>query len=289
MDAAFRRFAESCPDSIIVTDARGTVAFVNRAFERLSGYRRKEIVGRPASLLKSGVHSHDFYRRLWRTIVRGGEFRAVFTNRRKDGRRYCEERIVRPLDGDRRHFISYGRDATERAREERKLRHAATHDPLTDLPNRTLFFDRLQQALRQAVRRNEALTVVMLDIDDFRQANTRFGHAGGDALLKAVGGRTAKCLRQSDTVARLGGDEFALLLAGAGREEAALVLSKIILVNAQPIRYGKKSIAVTVSAGASCYPEDALREAPLLKLADLAMYRAKRSGGNRYVFASGGR
>ena len=282
MEPGFLSFAEHCPDAVMVTDAAGTIEYVNAAFERITGYRSAELVGRTPALLKSGTHEADFYRGLWSALKAGREFQAVFVNRRKDGGLYYEEKIIRPLPGGR--FASFGRDATARAREFEKLAHAATHDSLTDLPNRGLFLDRLAQALHQAARRNEPLTVAILDIDRFKDTNTRHGHLGGDAVLQAVAARTRGCIRETDTVARIGGDEFALVLSGAGEAQAAPVLEKIVAANAAPVPFGEDRIQVTVSVGACAGLGDAAGAEDLRRHADAAMYAAKSAGGNCYVF-----
>lgn len=286
MDAAFRRYTQDCPDSVIVTDRKGRIVHVNPACERLTGYACAELVGRTPAVFKGGTHEADFYRQLWATLLAGGEFRAVFCNRKKNGERFYEEKIVRPLhaaSGAVTGYVSFGRDVTERSRELDKLAHAATHDSLTDLPNRRLFLDRLGQALRHAARRNEEFTVAILDIDEFRDTNSAFGHLGGDAVLQAVAARTSGCVREADTVARIGGDEFGLILSGTGKEAAAAVLEKIVACNAVPVEFEGEKLRVTVSAGACAYPSCAANEHDLQKLADLRMYEAKRSGGNRYV------
>ena len=287
MDQGFRRYLEQCPDAVLVTDLQGRIVYANAAFERMTGYASTELEGRSPALLKSGVHEADFYRRLWSALLAGQEFRGLFANRRKDGERYYEDKIVRPLvDGAGRatHFISFGRDATERAREFDRLTHAATHDSLTDLPNRGLFLDRLGQELRNAGRRGEPFTVALLDIDRFRDTNTRYGHLGGDAVLQAVAERTRSCVRDADTVARVGGDEFALILAGTSGRDAASVLAKVVAANAAPVRHGDTEIRATVSVGASSYPEDGQDEKSLRMRADAAMYAAKTAGGSRYAF-----
>jgi diguanylate cyclase (GGDEF)-like protein/PAS domain S-box-containing protein len=287
VDAAFRRYIEQCPDAVLVTDPKGVIVHANAAFERMTGYAAREIAGRTPALLKSGMHEADFYRRLWRTILAGREFRALFANRRRSGEPYFEDKIIRPLfdqAGRITHFVSFGRDATERAREFERLQHAATHDSLTDLPNRSLYLDRLDQALRQAERRREPLTVAVLDIDRFRDTNTRHGHLGGDAVLQAVASRTRACVRQVDTVARIGGDELALLLVGAPEAQAAAVLAKVVAANAAPVPYDGGEIRATVSVGAAGYPGDARDAETLRKHADAAMYQAKALGGDRVLF-----
>lgn len=286
MDAAFRRYTEDCPDSVIVTDRKGRIVHVNPACERVTGYACSELLGRTPAVFKSGTHEADFYRELWATLLAGGEFRAVFCNRRKSGERFYEEKIIRPLhaaSGAVTGYVSFGRDVTERARELEKLAHAATHDSLTDLPNRRLFLDRLGQALRHAARRQEEFTVVILDLDKFSETNDAFGHLAGDAVLQAVAARTNACVRDADTVARIGGDEFGLILSGTGTAAAAQVLEKIVAANHAPVEFEGAAIDVSVSAGACAYPSCAASEHDLQKLADLRMYEAKRSGGNRYV------
>jgi len=272
---------EQWPDAVMLTDAAGRIEYVNRAFERLTGYRRGEVTGRTPAILKSGRQDAASYRRLWSALRRGRPYRGVFVNRRKDGSLFHEEETIRPLRGPHRriaYFLSAGRDVTQRVQELARLRHSATHDPLTGLPNRALFADRLGQALRDAERRKEALAVVMLDLDAFKRINTRFGHVAGDAVLKAVARRTLPCVRAIDTVARIGGDEFALVLPQMrSREACARVLEKIRRANR---RRGR--IAVSVSLGASFYPWDARAAKSLLQRADRALYAAKKAGGNAW-------
>jgi diguanylate cyclase (GGDEF)-like protein/PAS domain S-box-containing protein len=290
VEAAFRHYVEQCPDAVLVTDPAGRIVYVNPAFERMTGYAAGEIAGRTPALLKSGIHEADFYRRLWSTLLAGQEFRALFANRRKSGEPYYEDKIIRPLFDDAghiTHFISYGRDATERAREFDKLLHAATHDSLTDLPNRSLFLDRLGQALSHAARRDEPLSLAIMDIDRFRDTNNRYGHLAGDAVLQAVGARTRGCVRTADTVARIGGDELAILLVGTPESQAARVFAKIVAANAAPLAYEGLEIRPTVSLGAAAYPRHARDGETLRKLADDAMYAAKTAGGNRYLFYQG--
>jgi len=287
MEPAFRRYVEQCPDAVLVTDPAGVIVYANPAFERMTGYASSELAGRTPALLKSGLHEADFYRELWSALLAGQEFRALFANRRKNGEPYYEDKIIRPLrdeQGRVTHFVSYGRDATERAREFEKLTHAATHDSLTDLPNRSLFLDRLGQALRQAARRGEPLTLAILDIDRFRDTNNRHGHLAGDAALQAVAARTRGCLREVDTVARIGGDEFAILLPGAAQDDAARILDKVVAANALPLRFDAGELRTSVSVGAAAFPGDASDGEALRKLADGAMYAAKAGGGNRYAF-----
>jgi diguanylate cyclase (GGDEF)-like protein/PAS domain S-box-containing protein len=287
MEAGLRRYLEQCPDAVLVTDPQGRIVYANPVFERMTGYAADELAGRTPAILKSGMHEADFYRRLWAALLAGQEFRALFANRRRNGEPYYEDKILRPLfDGEGRvtHFVSFGRDATERAQEFERLAHAATHDALTDLPNRSLFLDRLHQALRHAARRGEEVTLAIVDIDRFRDSNTRYGHLGGDAVLQAIAQRTRACLREADTVARIGGDEFAIILPGSGRAQAGGVLGKVVAANDAPVAYAGAGIGTSISVGASSFPDDARESEALRKQADEAMYAAKAAGGNRCVF-----
>jgi diguanylate cyclase (GGDEF)-like protein/PAS domain S-box-containing protein len=280
---------EQWPDALLLTDRSGVIQYVNAAFERLTGYRRREVLGRTPALLKSGRHDAAFYRRMWARLRRGRPFRGIFVNRRKNGALFHEEEVIRPLR-DRRgrvaYFLCAGRDISALVHETQRLRRLATHDALTALPNRTLYADRLAQALREAERRRERVVVAMLDLDDFKRINTRYGHLAGDAVLKEVARRTRRCLRRIDTVARIGGDEFALVLpAVASRAAGGRLLEKIRVANDAAMRYGRHRVALGVSIGASCYPLDGRSEARLRRRADAAMYAAKAAGGNRWRFS----
>ena len=277
------------PDAVMLTSAAGRIEYVNRAFERMTGYRSAEVIGRTPALFKSGSHDAGFYRRLWRALRDGRDYRGVFVNRRKDGSLFHEEESIRALrgtDGRIAYFLCTARDVSARAGEMARLRHSATHDPLTGLPNRALFADRLGQALREAHRRKEAFAVAMLDLDAFKAINTRFGHLAGDAVLKAVATRTLGCVRAIDTVARIGGDELALVLPlMRSRDACAGVLEKIRAANAAPLRYARRKVPVSVSIGTSFYPWDARSELGLRKRADAALFAAKKAGGNGWRFA----
>jgi diguanylate cyclase (GGDEF)-like protein/PAS domain S-box-containing protein len=277
---------ERAPDAAILTDPAGTIEYVNPAFEVLTGYRRDEVIGRTPSIVKSGRQTREFYRGLWSTISRGEEFCGVLVNRRKSGELYHEEKAIRPLfdsQGRITHFLSSGRDISDRIATMERLTHAATHDALTELPNRALFFDRLEQALSRARRGGERFAVALLDIDRFKAVNDSLGQAAGDARLRAVAQRLQRCVREVDTVARLGGDEFVLLLAGAEDEaRTARALHTILRALATPVDLEEGRVRVSASVGACLGGLDIADARGLLRRADEAMYRAKRSGGNGF-------
>jgi len=282
--------AEQAPEATFITDAAGVIEYVNLAFEALTGFSRVEVIGRTPVMLKSGRHDRDFYATLWATILSGRAFRGIVVNRRRNGELYHEEKTIRPYvngAGEVTHFISTGRDVSDRVREVEQLRHAATHDSLTDLPNRNLFLDRLDQALRHAARRGEGFAVAIVDIDRFKAINDGYGHLAGDAVLQAVAFRVQHCVREIDTVARIGGDELALILAGMStRADMEKVIAKVVAACAEPVEFEDRILETAVSIGASLYPQDGVTQEELRRKADRAMYSAKRSGGNRYRFFS---
>lgn len=284
------RLVEQWPDALLLADVRGTIEYVNPAFERLTGYRSADVLGRTPALLKSGRHDAAFYRRFWSRLRRGQAYRGIFVNRAKDGSLFHEEELIRPLraaNGRISHFLCAGRDVSALVQEMQELQRLATHDALTALPNRILFRDRLAQALHQAKRRGEPVVVALLDLDAFKRINTQYGHLAGDAVLRAVARRTQRAVRSVDTVARVGGDELALVLpAVRSRRAAARLLEKIRTANALTVRHGGHRVPISVSIGASMYAGDG-RGAALLRQADGAMYAAKAAGGNCWRFARG--
>ena len=183
------------------------------------------------------------------------------------------------------HFLSTGRDVTRRLQKVDQLKRRATHDLLTNLPNRSLFLDRLGQTVKLAVRRSEGFALAIADIDGFTSVNDTLGRDAGDALLLSVAFQLVQRVRDADTVARLGGDEFGLILADVGnRADAANVFDKIIA--ALPLAVGAEHHPVrsTVSIGACVFPTDGGNEATLMQHAGVAMFKAKRAGGNGYLF-----
>ena len=279
---------EQTADAIVITDRRGVIQYVNPAYEQITGYPLKEVLGKNASVVKSGEHGKGFYEELWRTILAGQVFRGVMVNRKKDGLLYYEEKTITPLKdvgGNIVRFVSTGKDITQRLQSEERLHHLAHHDPLTDLPNRLLLQDRLTQAMREADQLERLVAVMFLDLDRFKTINDTLGHDIGDALLKTVAERLATCLRPGDTVSRLGGDEFTITLANVAHvDDVTRVAQKILDQFISPFRIGGRDLFVTPSIGITLYPLDEKQPENLLKDADVAMYRAKELGGNRFQF-----
>ena len=277
-------------DCVLITDPNGVIEYVNQAFETITGYTRDEVLGKNPSVVKSGLQAPEFYRRMWDTIRSGNTFCDVFINRKRDGGLYYEEKTITPLkdaDGRITHYISTGKDITERMQVQERLHYLAHHDALTGLPNRMLFLDRLNQALIRAHWHQRGLGVLFLDLDRFKTINDTLGHDVGDRFLQAIGGRLKECLRERDTVARFGGDEFAIILEDlAHADDAAPLASKILEAFGRPFTINGREFYVTTSIGISLYPGDGADAQALLKNADAAMYRAKELGKNTYQFYS---
>ncbi len=177
------------------------------------------------------------------------------------------------------------RYAIERKQAEERLSYLAQYDHLTGLANRTLFKDRLTQALARADRNDEQVALMFLDLDNFKVINDTLGHDTGDIVLQAVAERLKKCVRATDTVARLGGDEFIIILDGLPKSDIPVIVAhKIINVLAPPFHVGEREVFITTSIGISLYPMDAQNAKDLLKFADRSMYRAKEKGCSNYQF-----
>ncbi len=277
--------------SVFITDPQGHITWVNEAFARISGYAKRELIGRPPSLFSSGQHDPGFYADMWETLLDGRVWRADIVNRRRDDSRYVAHQIISPIhgeDGQITHFVSLLEDITDQKRVEERLEHLASHDPLTDLPNRLLFEQNLPRLIALSRRNGNRCALLFVDLDQFKPVNDTYGHAVGDSLLKEMARRFEGVVRLSDSVARYGGDEFVVILPDLhDRNSAALVAAKLIDASAQPFHLGDLRIELGASVGIAIFPDDTTDSEALLKLADDAMYQAKMGGRNGYRFHSG--
>ena len=281
---------EQIADSIMITDVNGRIEYVNSAFEEITGYKRTEIIGQTPRILKSDAQNKKFYRRLWECILNGDVFSDVIINRRKDGVLYYEEKTITPqkdIMGKITHFISSGKDITERMESQELLKHLAHHDNLTGMPNRLLFQDRLYQAMSRVSWHKRTVAILFIDLDRFKRINDTLGHGVGDQLLCETAERLNSCVREGDTVARLGGDEFSVILNDlASRDDISPICEKIIHSLTQPFIINGNELFVSASIGIAQFPLDGEDNKTLLKKADMAMYEAKAKGGETYCFYS---
>jgi diguanylate cyclase (GGDEF)-like protein/PAS domain S-box-containing protein len=282
----FRSLVQYSSDIITILDADGTVHYVSPAVERVTGYKPEEQVGTNAF---DTVHADDRDRALdtfAEVLKRPGlhpplEFRVPH----KDGSwRYLEHVVNNLLDDPAvRGVVVNSWDVTERKALEQQLHHQAFHDPLSGLPNRALFMDRLQHALTRANRRGNKVAVLFTDLDNFKVINDSLGHEVGDQLLVAVAERLKTCLRPEDTAARLGGDEFTILVEDiAGVGEGVQIAKRIAEILQPPFALEDQEVFATVSTGIALNSPAQEHSADLLRHADLAMYRAKHRGKARY-------
>lgn len=276
---------ESAAEAIVVTDADNNIVRVNPAFTAITGYTPQEVMGRNPALLKSGRHGKEFYEEMWATLQARHHWEGEIWNRHKNGHIFVEWlSIARIADGqDAGQYLAVFHDITRRKEAEELLRHKAHHDALTDLPNRVLFYDRLQAAFSQARRYRRVFALLQIDLDRFKEVNDTLGHAAGDELLVEAGRRLASCVRESDTVARLGGDEFAIIISEMVRDnEAEQVAQRAVQMLSDPYHLNAGTVRISGCIGIALYPQHGQDSDQLQHNADSALYAAKEAGRNTY-------
>ncbi|UGQ48055.1 EAL domain-containing protein [Massilia endophytica] len=275
-------------DGVMVVDDRGIIVAVNPAFTQITGYTEAEALGRDRSLTRSERHDNAFHEALWEQLVTTGYWRGEVWSLRKSGEQYLEwltMTAVRDQSGMTTHYVGVFSDITKVKESQEKLDHLAHHDPLTALPNRLLFHDRLHHAIQRSSRANEQLAVLFIDLDRFKNVNDTLGHHIGDELLQQVASALSSKLRDGDTLARLGGDEFIVLLEDVdGEYGVGQVAEKLVAMFEQPFMVAGHELFVTCSVGVSLFPADATDLNMLIRNADVAMYQAKARGRNGYRF-----
>jgi diguanylate cyclase (GGDEF)-like protein/PAS domain S-box-containing protein len=279
---------EHIADGVAVLDAQGTIVAVNPSFTQITGYTEEEALGRDRSMTRSGRHEESFYEDMWQQQMEQGFWRGELWSLRKNGELYLEfltVSAVRDTRGKATHYVCVFSDITKAKESQEKLDHLAHHDPLTALPNRLLFHDRLQHALQRASRDGEQLALLFIDLDRFKNVNDTLGHHIGDELLKQVATALQERLREGDTLARLGGDEFIVLLENIENQYgASLVAEKLVQMFEEPFMVAGHELFVTCSVGISLFPDDAADLNMLIRNADVAMYQAKARGRNGFSF-----
>jgi diguanylate cyclase (GGDEF)-like protein/PAS domain S-box-containing protein len=273
-------------EAILITSAGGLIVAANSAFSRITGYSESEVIGLdPEALLRvsPGPERYACCQQSGGPDFWHGPVRCY----RKSGVSFPAWQsisAVRNPDRQITHFVTAFSDVTAIYEAQQQLHHLAHHDPLTGLPNRLLFEDRLQNAIEQASRNKNRCLLLFLDLDDFKGINDTLGHAAGDELLRIVGERLKSVLRSSDTVARLGGDEFVILAGSTDLDYATQLAQKILSELRVPIQLSGEQLSVTGSLGIAVFPENGTDSQQLMRAADMAMYTAKAEGRNRYHF-----
>jgi diguanylate cyclase (GGDEF)-like protein/PAS domain S-box-containing protein len=273
-------------DGILVTDLVGTVLSVNPAFTAMTGYAAEEVINKNCRFLKSEIHDANFFIEMWNRVAATGQWQGEIWNRRKNGEKFSawlNVKAVADEAGIINKYVGVLSDIIARDHYVAQIRHQAFHDALTGLPNRALYYDRLEHLLACAQRSSQIFAVLFLDLDGFKAVNDNFGHDTGDQLLRAVAERLKASVRSSDTLARMGGDEFTLLLPQLKRPQDALsAAQKIISACEAPYKLNNRAFYVTTSIGIALYPFNGEDAKTLLKQADSAMYSAKQAGKNCY-------
>ncbi len=290
-DEELRQFAavvKNTAEAVIVSNAENKIIAINGAFTEITGYTAEDVLGQDPSLLKSHKHDPSFYQTMWASIHTADLWQGEIWDRRKNGEIFPAWQtisVVRDTNGHLTNYVSVLSDISTIKRSQEKLDYLAHHDPLTALPNRLLFNDRLEHALNRAEREAKHVAILFLDLDRFKNINDSLGHPVGDLLLQEAAKRIIHLVRKEDTIARLGGDEFIILIDEVnGAQDVAQLAEKIIAAFREPFRVKEHELHLTVSAGISLYPQDGEDGDTLVRNADAAMYRAKEEGRNDYQF-----
>jgi diguanylate cyclase (GGDEF)-like protein/PAS domain S-box-containing protein len=286
----YRGLLEAAPDAMVVVNQDGEIILLNVQAEKQFGYRRDELLGQKVK----NIIPEGFAERLIADALRSAEDALAqqigtgieLNGRRKDGSEFPIEIMLSPLESAEGVLVTAAiRNITTRKKAEALMIHSSEHDFLTGLPNRMLLSDRVNQAIRMAIRHNRKVAVLFLDLDGFKHINDSLGHPTGDKLLQSVGKRLVDCVRGSDTVSRQGGDEFVVLLSEEeDSEHASITAKRMLRAVAEAHFIDQHDLHVTCSVGISLYPEDGLNAETLIKNADTAMYQAKENGRQTYQY-----
>jgi len=285
---------EHSPAAIMITDVDGNIEYINQKFTAVSGYTLDEIRGKNPRILKSDETPPEVYSQLWETILSGKEWRGEFLNRKKNGQLYWEYASVSVIEDSREnitHFVSVTEEITDRKEAEEKIKRLnagleqlAMTDYLTSLYNRRYFMQRGAQEFKRAKRNKQSLTLLMLDIDNFKKVNDSLGHEAGDMALQQVAAALKAGLRETDILGRIGGEEFSILLPNTSLDEAVILAERIRrTMTDSPIETLDEALIITICIGVADYTDEMSGIDDLLRNADIALYNAKHSGRNRVV------
>ena len=280
---------ESSAEAVMVTDRENVITDVNAAFTKLTGYSRKETVGKTPCMFQSSHNGRELFEEMSEALLARGNWQGEIRDYRKDGSQQtllCNIGVLKDGDGNVFRHVAQFRDITQRVKREGLIWKQANYDVLTDLPNRRLFLDRLKQQMRIADRAGMPLALLFIDLDHFKEINDTLGHAKGDILLKEAAQRIIRCIRESDTVARIGGDEFTVIVQKfSDRGKIKKIAHAILHSLSHRFTMGENIEGfISASIGIAIYPADADNTEDLMKHADQAMYAAKQHGRNRLSF-----
>ncbi|OWV27974.1 bifunctional diguanylate cyclase/phosphodiesterase [Halomonas campaniensis] len=278
---------------ILITDPRGTILKVNETFSRITGYSEAEIVGNNPRMFSSGLQNATFYRRLWKRVIKTGNWEGEIWNQRKNGELFPEWLTISAVysdEGTLTHYVATMSDISERKAAEQEIHQLAFYDTLTGLANRRLFMDRMGTALKELQRHQRCGALLFIDIDNFKQINDTLGHYAGDQVLQSVARRMGQMLRDTDTLARLGSDEFAVLIEGVDSNDAQTtrlverIAYKLLATLNEPITLAEESIMVTGSIGITIMASNEYGVDDYLQQVDMALFQAKSNGRHGLCF-----
>jgi diguanylate cyclase (GGDEF)-like protein/PAS domain S-box-containing protein len=271
---------EQNPGVTIITNTEGRIEYVNAAYCALTGRKSQEVINALPDILNPEIVDKETLGDIWTTIRSGNIWQGDVQSKYNDHHLPWETVRISPVLNHGKKITQYvilQEDVTQQREQHEQMEYMAMHDSLTDLPNRTLFNDRLKQAILLARRDKEPLAVMLMDLNNFKEINDSMGHQIGDEILKEIATRLLEIIRGGDTVARMGGDEFLILLPAAKSNKQIKFIERINSILETPFIVGKHSFEITASIGLSIFPEDGDGPEALLKCADVAMYAAKRS------------
>lgn len=275
-------------EAVLVTDADNRVIALNPAFTKITGYTFDDLRGKDPDILRSGRHNAEFFQAISNDIAHQGFWQGEIWIRRKHNEAFpawLTINVIRNDKGEIQRHVVMGSDITNKVRSDELIWRQANYDFLTDLPNRYMFQDRLEQEIRASLRQSSSLALLFIDLDHFKDVNDSLGHPVGDQLLVKAAERITRCVRDSDTVARMGGDEFIVMLPNlANTIDGGKVAEQIIDTLATPYTIGDETIYVQASIGIAFCPEDASEVDQLISNADQAMYASKMAGRNRISY-----
>ncbi len=281
-------FLDNTADAVFITDAHDRFISVNKAFSSICGYSEQEILHKKSSLLFTDQFDTEFYKTVANKLKTSHFWQGEVSIRHKDGHSipvWQSISILKEGPGHISQSISVLRDISQQKAYEESIKHQASYDPLTQLPNRSLFLDRLANAIKLSKRNNSKLALMLLDLDKFKWINDNLGHHAGDILLQATAERLQTAVRNSDTVARLGGDEFSIIVPELEKAtDAELIARKIFNTFKHPVLIDQQEVFISGSIGITIFPDDGNDIDRLLKNSDSAMYMAKNKGHNSYYY-----
>ena len=278
----------STSEALLIANADNDIIAVNPAFTQITGYAAEEVLGKNPRILSSGKHNPEFYQNLWHQLDTQGHWQGEILNRNKNGEIFVEWMVINCIYDEHGKVVQRAAlfsDITEKKKSEELIWQQANFDPLTQLPNRRLFGDRLQQEIRKTQRDQQLLGLLFLDLDRFKEVNDTLGHRVGDSLLIESAQRIKACVRKTDTVARLGGDEFTVIVTELNAiADLERITSNILITLSQPFKFNNDLVYISASIGIAIYPSDTLDGDELIRYADQAMYAAKNKGRNGFSY-----